>query len=108
MTPGTFQQGITNKISDQATAETGTDNTKLITPLRMQNKFDYLRASTSEATIGANTIKYMCPSTTKDSIKDSFSPSQTSRSFGTNYLAPSSGFVVGYAYTTVSGTLYLT
>lgn len=31
--PSTFNQGITNKIASQATAEAGTDNTKIMTPL---------------------------------------------------------------------------
>lgn len=40
--PSTFQQGITNRIASQAVAEAGTENTKLMTPLRTrQSESEY-------------------------------------------------------------------
>lgn len=65
------------------------------------------RASTSDATTGTNTIKYMTPSTTKDSIKDSLWVVTTWLSFGTNYQASTSG-IVNWSVTRSSSTCYAT
>lgn len=56
----------------------------------------YDRASTSDATTGTNTTKVMSPSTTKDSIKDSFWVITTWLSFWTNYQASTSWIVTWY------------
>jgi hypothetical protein len=39
--PSTFQQGLLNRISDKSTAETGTDNTKIMSPLRTKDAISY-------------------------------------------------------------------
>ena len=55
-----------------------------------------VRATTSDATTGTNTVKFMTPSTTKDSIKDSIGVITTWLSFGVNTQASTSWIVAWY------------
>lgn len=54
--PSTFQQGITNKIADQTTAEAGVDNTKLMTPLRTSQEIDKFISKFGDGSDGSVTI----------------------------------------------------
>lgn len=49
VTPKTLVQNTANITASQAEAKAGASNAKLMTPLRVQNKIDYTRASDAEA-----------------------------------------------------------
>lgn len=76
--PSTFQTGITNRISDQATAEAGIDNTKVMTPLRVAqycpSASDTVsgkseRATDAEFLAGTDATRFVTPAQAGASVK---------------------------------------
>jgi len=70
MTPLRTDEYYTARKATQTEAQTGTDNTKYMTPLRTQEHYENRKASQSEASTGANDTKYMTPLRVKEVIEN--------------------------------------
>ena len=83
-------------FASQAEAESGTDNTRVMTALRVEQHFDAKRASDAEALAGSDTEKFTNSKQLHDNLKDAIGSATSGLSFGTNYQAASAGFVNAY------------
>jgi hypothetical protein len=79
MTPLRVAQRGTAMIASQAEAETGTDNTKTMTPLRVAQRGTAMIASQAEAEAGSNNTKTMTPLRVKQAAElGTYTPTGTS------------------------------
>ncbi len=68
VTPLRVDQRITKRLATRAEAEAGSNNTQLITPLGVQQGIDNRLATKTEAEAGSDLKKLMTPGRTKDAI----------------------------------------
>lgn len=65
---GLTEAVVTTSLASQAEAEAGTDNTKLVTPLRVAQRVTSIQSSQAEAEAGADNTKLMTPLRTAQAI----------------------------------------
>lgn len=85
MSPLRVRQGINKLKANQSEAQTGTDDTKWMSPLRVRNSFNAMKASQSEAYAGTIDTKWMSPLRVKDSIaRNTFKVGDTIETYRTD------------------------